>query len=265
MRILFIVSGLFSAVSLAAMAGESSAPATDAKIREERAGIDAQERERQAHIHAPWNVCVDMQVVDLEQTPALELLLDLQSDNDIRVEAAWTRLQSMIKTKGATLVAWPFLRTSDSVRAVSETIVERRYPSEFEPPQEPQTFSVIATPKPGPIDDSTTLGLPNAYETRNTGMTLEAEPTLLEDGKRVALAVTLSRVDLIAWDDHPLVLTAHNTLMRGFQPLFMSLRSNLQLHLHNNQRQLIAVHKLPTRVNHYELDILHVVVTAASP
>jgi hypothetical protein len=222
-----------------------------------------QEAQRHARLNAKWNVCVDLQMVALEEAKALELLPHLQSEDQAEADKAWSQLQAMIKAKEATLLAWPMVRTVDGSRAVSETILEKRYPTEFEPPQQPQTFSVGPEPKHGHVNAATVESTPNAYETRNVGVTLEIEPMVLGEGKRVYLRFESSRTELLGMEDFGKVLTVHNTLITVPQPLFLYLRSDLDLILQSGQRQLIAVHKLTKPVNLLELHLIRATVSRA--
>lgn len=236
----------------------ANAPSATEKAKREGA---ERERERQDRIHAKWNVTVDIQMVRMEEARTLELIPDLQSADRQTNDAAWARLQGMIKRKEATLVAWPFVRTSDGSRAVCETIVEERYPTEFDPPQEPQTFIPGPGPaKPGPVDDATVLDLPIAYEIRNTGVTLEVRPIVLRGGGQVGLRLTVSRIELLEFADCGFALTSHNTLVTALQPLFGNWKCDCDLKLESGQRRLIAVHKLAKPANAIELHFVRAVV-----
>jgi hypothetical protein len=216
-------------------------------------------RQHQAIIRARWDVCIDLQMVTLEEARALELLPQLQSVDQREVDAAWERLQGMLRKGEATLVAWPIIRTMDGARGVSETVLEKRYPTEFEPPQEPQTFGP-GSPKPGKIRADTVEGLPNAYETRNLGVTLIASPLVLREGRLLFLDLDISRVDLLGFEDFGYALTVHNTLVPAPAPRFTSLRSTLKLKLQSSQRQLVAVHKLVEPKGVIEFHLIRAVV-----
>lgn len=218
-----------------------------------------QASQHQVIIHARWEVCIDLQMVALDETRALELLPQLQSVEQKEVDVAWERLQGMIRKGEATLVAWPIIRTMDGARGVSETVLEKRYPTEFEPPQEPQTFGP-GSPKPGKIRADTLEGLPNAFETRNIGVTLIASPVVFDEGRLLFLDLDISRVDLLGFEDFGYALTAHNTLVPAPAPRFTSLRSTLKLKLLSGQRQLVAVHKLVEPKGFIELHLIRAVV-----
>lgn len=219
-------------------------------------------RQRRAITHAKWNVCIDVQMVALEESKALELLPQLQSVEQKEVDAAWARLQGMIRKGEATLLAWPMVQTVDGAGGASQTTLEKRYPTNFEPPQVPQTLSG-PPPKPGPIRADTVEGLPNAYETRNLEVSLEASPVVLSEGRQLYLDLRVSRVDLIGFQDFGYALSVHNALVPAPQPLFFAARSTLELKLRNGQRQLVAVHKLAKPENFIELHLVRAMVRPA--
>jgi len=83
------------------------------------------------------------------------------------------------------------------VRAVIEIVREFRYPTQFQPPQIPQTVGAVRTESSGIVGDLIPIGststvpvtptTPTAFETRNTGVTLEVEPVVGPDGVTIDL------------------------------------------------------------------------------
>jgi hypothetical protein len=71
-----------------------------------------------------------------------------------------------------------------------ESIREEIYPTEYSPPGLPGTFS--STPKSDSSDPPTNpmFRAPTAFETRNTGVTVDVEPTLAADGGVIDLRIT---------------------------------------------------------------------------
>src|SRR4029079_8131934 len=88
--------------------------------------------------------------------------------------------------KGIDLLSAPRVTTKSGQRAVIEIVREFRYPTQFTAPQVPNitgggsgngTVSIsVVTPT-----------TPNAFETRNTGVTLEVEPVVGPDGVTIDL------------------------------------------------------------------------------
>jgi hypothetical protein len=81
-------------------------------------------------------------------------------------------------------------------KATVESICEIMFPTEYEPPRIPGQLP----PPPPPRKPSVRPNLFDAFETRNTGTTLEVEPTLSEDGKIIDLRLVPEIVQLIRVD-----------------------------------------------------------------
>jgi general secretion pathway protein D len=100
-------------------------------------------------------------------------------------------LRGLDQKKGIDLLDAPRVTTKSGQRAVIEIVREFRYPTEFDPPQIPQNFGGGGASS---IGGSTTLAVfpvtpttPTAFETRNTGVTLEVEPTVGSDNYTIDL------------------------------------------------------------------------------
>ena len=103
-------------------------------------------------------------------------------------------IRALNQKKGVDLLSSPSITTKSGQRATIEVIREFRYPTEFEPPQIPQNFggggggnnltgtAVVAV---FPVTPTT----PTAFETRNTGVTLEVDPTVGPDGYTIDLTL----------------------------------------------------------------------------
>lgn len=107
-------------------------------------------------------------------------------------------IRALNQKKGVDLLSSPRVTTKSGQRAVIEIIREFRYPTEFDPPQIPQEFygggssSTILNGQliPGGGGSSSfpvTPTTPTAFETRNTGVTLEVEPVVGPDGYTIDL------------------------------------------------------------------------------
>ena len=88
------------------------------------------------------------------------------------------------------------MTTKSGQRAVIEIVREFRYPTQFQPPQIPQTFRGGDTFSQNPLTGATsgstgafpvTPTTPTAFETRNTGVTLEVEPVVGPDDLTIDL------------------------------------------------------------------------------
>lgn len=266
-----LAQGVVQVSPLAAPVTDSPPPAAAQVAPDVSAERLKAEAQRQAAIHSKWNIGVDVQMVAVEEGKALDLIPELQSGEQARVEAAWTKLQAMIKAREATLLGWPMVRLVDGTRSVSESILEQRYPTEFEPP--PPTAADAATaaaakpepkpsPEPKPVDEKATLKniVPVAFETRNLGTTLEVEATVLDEGKRIHLDLVPQRVELISFEKNESVLDHGKTTVQALQPLFGTSKTVVALTVRNGERQLIGVHKLTKPAGYIELHLVRAVV-----
>jgi len=109
-------------------------------------------------------------------------------------------IRALDQKKGVDLMTAPTVTTKSGNKAVINVIREFRYPTEFDPPQIPQTVgnanSNGTTQSTGfitnPIITPTT---PSAFETRNLGVTLEVTPTVGADGYTIDLELAPEVVD----------------------------------------------------------------------
>ena len=99
--------------------------------------------------------------------------------------------RALNQKKGVDLLSSPRVTTKSGQRAVVEVIEEFRYPTEFQPPQIPQTVGSTTTTGvlTGGSSNSfpVTPTTPTAFETRNTGVTLEVEPAIGPDNFTIDL------------------------------------------------------------------------------
>ena len=97
-------------------------------------------------------------------------------------------MRALNQKKGMDLLSAPSVTTKSGARAVIEIIREFRYPTEFTAPQVPPIpaggVGVAGTFTP------VTPTSPTAFETRNTGVTLEVEPTIGADNQTIDLSLS---------------------------------------------------------------------------
>ncbi|HEY5894301.1 MAG TPA: Amuc_1098 family type IV pilus outer membrane protein [Chthoniobacterales bacterium] len=109
-------------------------------------------------------------------------------------------IRALNQKKGVDLLSAPRVTTKSGMRAVIEIVREFRYPTEFDPPQIPQSFgSSSASAGTGTVGTSTTSSsfpvtptTPTTFETRNVGVTLEVEPQVGPDGQTIDLTLAPS-------------------------------------------------------------------------
>ncbi|MBA3833180.1 MAG: type II secretion system protein GspD [Chthoniobacterales bacterium] len=97
-------------------------------------------------------------------------------------------VRALNQKKGVDLLSAPRVTTKSGQRAVIEIVREFRYPTQFDPPKIPQTVGSTGNNQGGatgsiPVTPTT----PTAFETRNTGVTLEVEPVVGPDGVTIDL------------------------------------------------------------------------------
>jgi general secretion pathway protein D len=104
-------------------------------------------------------------------------------------------IRALNQKKGVDLLSAPRITTKSGQRALIEIVREFRYPTQFQPPQIPQTVGSVRNDSNlgdlVPLGSSSTIPItpttPTAFETRNTGVTLEVEPVVGPDGMTIDL------------------------------------------------------------------------------
>jgi general secretion pathway protein D len=128
-------------------------------------------------------------------------------------------VRGLNQKKGVDLLSSPRVTTKSGQRAVIEIIREFRYPTEFTPPQIPQTFgSSGTTTTTGVTTTSSSSGsfpvtptTPTAFETRNTGVTLEVEPVVGPDSYTIDLNLVPQVVEFEGFINYGSPITATTT------------------------------------------------------
>lgn len=96
-------------------------------------------------------------------------------------------IRGLSQKKGVDLMSAPSVTTKSGTRATMEVTREFIYPTEFDPPQLPQGGGGgLLGGAPTQIATPTT---PTAFEMRQTGVRLEAEPTVGADGNTIELTL----------------------------------------------------------------------------
>ena len=88
-------------------------------------------------------------------------------------------LRALSQQKGIDLVSAPKVTTQSGKQATIEIVREFRYPTEFDPPQLSVSNGAQYTP--------VVPNAPSGWETKNTGITLEVEPTVAADAYTIDL------------------------------------------------------------------------------
>ena len=215
--------------------------------------VDLEEQERQRQVEAKWNIRTDVMMVAIPQDQAIPIIAEFQSENEQKVEAAFAGILELIQKKRATLLGWPSLVTLDGQRAVTEAIVEKRYPTDFDTPANPSLTPPVDSKL---VDQNLNASIPAAFETRNAGVTLEVEARVLDNGARLLVTLVPQRVALTGWNTYNLGKKDVGTSDLA-QPEFATAKVTTALSMRNGARVLIAVHRMESPADHIEFFILH--------
>ncbi len=197
-----------------------------------------------------WNVRVEVQMVSVPMAKGLALvpaMLEAQT-----AESAFADLDKMIVDNAARLLAWPVVWIRDRERGLSEAIEEVRYPTEFNPPQEPTLFAGGLKPDPRPWGPD----IPTAFETRNIGPTLEVQPAVKSGGKLIELSIVPQMVRFVKFHEFS---TPKSPLGIGGtmqQPEFLTMKATTTFTVRSGQRTLGGVFVVPEPAPHFELFIV---------
>jgi general secretion pathway protein D len=104
--------------------------------------------------------------------PGILSLTGLFTDGDVQMI-----MRGLSQKKGTDLMTAPSITARSGQKATIEIIREFIYPTEYEPPEVPQGGGG----QNGSVAPIVTPATPTAFETRNTGVTLEIEPTIGEN------------------------------------------------------------------------------------
>lgn len=100
-----------------------------------------------------------------------------------------TVLRGLSQKKGIDVNASPSVTTKSGSKATVEVTRELIYPTEFDPPQLPQGGGGNLNAGGGGGAQIATPTTPTAFEMRRTGVQLEVEPVISEDGRTVELNI----------------------------------------------------------------------------
>lgn len=149
--------------------------------------------------------------------PGILSLTGLFSDGQVQMI-----MRGLSQKKGADVMTAPSIVSRSGEKATIEIIREFIYPTEYEPPELPNNVGGNANFS----DNGNGVGLsggntfpvtpatPTAFETRNTGVTLEVEPTLGEDGYTIDLRFAPEIVEFEGFINYgsPIQTTAQDAL-----------------------------------------------------
>ncbi len=157
-------------------------------------------------------------------------------------------IRALNQKKGVDLLSAPRVTTKSGQRAVVEVIRELRFPTEFDPPQIPQEFGTSSGGGSFPVTPTT----PTAFETRNTGITLEVEPVVGSDGYTIDMNLVPQVVEFEGFINYGSPIGSSVTNMAGIsipivltpnvinQPIFSTRRVTTSVSLIDGQTVVIG-------------------------
>jgi hypothetical protein len=132
----------------------------------------------------PMNVRVSMQLIEVP----LPTLTELMSNPEQAGHQLHAKAFALTKSGKAKLVETCSVMCRSGQRAILESVLELIYPTEVRPPTLPTPTRATGQASPPSSNDYMPRPpTPTAFETRNTGVTLEVEPALSADGKIIDL------------------------------------------------------------------------------
>ncbi|MES2438834.1 MAG: hypothetical protein V4584_07200 [Verrucomicrobiota bacterium] len=188
---------------------------------------------------APKRLQVQIEYIELSHE-ALTKLLFLAKPEGSDAAPLRKQLQQMVEKNEATALETQLIAASSGQKATLGSIHEFIYPTEYEPASgtakpddKPPAFPTVSFP----FNPAT----PTAFDTRNVGSNLEAEPTLSEDGRiidiRLAPELTWHTGDTIWQETKDTLGNISNIRM----PDFYTLSASLSISCVNGQYTLLAV------------------------
>jgi hypothetical protein len=214
-----------------------------------------------------WRTRVELKMIAVKQPAGKPLLLRLMAP--ATTSAALKELDDLVAKEQAELIDYQFVvidaktgvrspgphpdvlaspvtaagppppdATANAWRGGSETTMEWRYPSAFEPPQEPQTFGV-SQPNPEPWRTDNQFAF-TSFETRNLLGSLDAEAFVRPGGRVIDLNLAATYVEFERFDFYPGAINPWGTAAGNVQPLFRDSHTQTQLHVSSGQPLLLA-------------------------
>lgn len=148
----------------------------------------------------------------------------------------WTREKRALVFESVTIQA------RSGQRAKAESIVETTFPVNFEPAQIPQTLSNLHNV----VESPATAIHPQAFETRNVGVTVEVDPLIAPDRKSVELNLSpeiVKRIENLPWPNQQVA-----PQFRAETPQFFTAKITTQLIAKTGAPSLIGTVRLPDPV-----------------
>jgi len=163
-------------------------------------------------------------------------------------------LEQLIDKGNADLVETAWIRARSGQRAKTESIRQDYYPTEYDPPEIPNTIGNIVVSdsdkKSGKSSEAKihlTSAMPAAFDRRNVGTTLEVDPVLSSDHKLIDLNLAPEIVTRL--EDHYHIREGFEKTAHGvehiFMPTFYTMRDTTQIEVAPGKYNLLGIHTPP--------------------
>ncbi|MEN9974323.1 MAG: hypothetical protein RLZZ282_329, partial [Verrucomicrobiota bacterium] len=182
--------------------------------------------------------------------PGIMSLTGVFSNNQVQMI-----MRGLAQKKGTDLMTAPSVTAKSGQKATIEIIREFIYPTEYEPPELPQSVGVTGSVNGGGIAGTSggssngsfpvTPATPSAWATRNTGVTLEVEPTIGENNFAIDLRFVPEIVEFEGFINYGSPIQTTSTDLLGApvvnvltenrieMPVFSTRRVNTQLTIYD--------------------------------
>ncbi len=163
-------------------------------------------------------------------------------------------VRALNQKKGVDLLSAPRVTTKSGQRALIEIVREFRYPTQFAEPKIPEisgrgTSNSISTTIALPVVGPAT---PSAFETRNTGVTLEVEPVVGPDGVTIDLNLVPQVVEFEGFINYGSPIKTINPALLGvlgFPAAVTGIDSSIELTPNIINQPIFSSRKVTTSVS----------------
>ena len=202
----------------------------------------------QATYESISQVRVDVLMVSVPEAEAMKLIPILR--DSATVDAGQKAILELIAQKKAVLIDWPEVVSHVGAQGVTESIVEKRYQTEPQPP-----------PPPNAVDGKFTAQ--STFEVKNVGTTLQVETLLSPNGKSVNINMAPQRVAFLRMDDQVAFKPKAGPPIEIKGPVFTNSKVTTGITLRDGERCLVYTGKNPDPGTHIDFFIVGVKIIPA--
>jgi len=194
-----------------------------------------------------FEIGVLVEYISVDHLKANELLQKFGSHPN-QVQELRDQLEVMLDSEEATLIETSWVRGQNGSRSLSESIREYIYPTEFDPPEIPNYTGNSNQPqneesKYGGVH--LTSSTPAAFQTRNTGTSLEIDCIISMNGKEISVNVAPELDTRL--EDRYYMRRGFEETAKGIEhianPTFYTMKDTTMLTVTPGNYNLLGVHK----------------------